>query len=238
MISLFRSCVALLIPRSCLICDRPRAYPICISCLPIRPQPTSRCDRCFRPSSAFLCPICSFTCPPFKRMRSYGWYSGELQALITTMKFRPSKQLCCEAAKLLSSIVKHYKGDFDRWDTIVPMPASRLTSRGFNHMLVIAKVLQQDLNIPVINLLQREDSQSQQKKRRKRIPFGLLETKIRPRHVLLIDDTITTGASILSGAQTLLDHDITCDVMTLAISQKWYDNLSRARTKIDIRYLP
>ena len=95
---------------------------------------------------------------------------------------------------------------------IVPMPIStqRLADRGYNQMLIIAKIMAKELNIPVWQPINREAQHSQKGLSRiERIEnienqFQIISTERRKyKKVLIIDDVVTTGSSIHALIQAL-----------------------------------
>ncbi|OTG67711.1 ComF family protein [Acinetobacter silvestris] len=95
---------------------------------------------------------------------------------------------------------------------IVAMPISteRLQQRGYNQMLIIAKLMAKQLNIPVWQPVVRT-AQHSQKGLTRLERLENIEHQFRPiiteqrkyRKVLIIDDVITTGSSIHALAQAL-----------------------------------
>ena len=95
---------------------------------------------------------------------------------------------------------------------IVPMPISeeRLIERGYNQSLEVAKIVAKILNIPIWQPIQRMHQHSQKGLTRlERIEniqsqFQIKKDyKIRYRRVLILDDVVTTGSSILALMQSL-----------------------------------
>ena len=84
----------------------------------------------------------------------------------------------------------------------VPLHAKRLRERGFNQSLLLAKALSKSLDIPTLNcLIKHKTTQPQAsltlKKRAKNLKKSFkLETQITAKSVAIIDDVITTGATI------------------------------------------
>lgn len=95
---------------------------------------------------------------------------------------------------------------------IVPMPISpaRLQQRGYNQALLLAKQLQQQTGLPIWQPVQRHAQHSQKGLSRvERLhnldqQFAFLPpNQLRYRHVLLLDDVVTTGSSIAALAEVL-----------------------------------
>ena len=101
-----------------------------------------------------------------------------------------------------------------RVQAIVPMPISteRLKERGYNQMLVIAKIMARELQIPVWQPVIRAAQHSQKGLSRiERLEnienqFQIIKTEKRKhKKVLIIDDVVTTGSSIHAMNQALTD---------------------------------
>lgn len=108
----------------------------------------------------------------------------------------------------------------------VPLHPKRLRERGYNQAEVIAKGLAESMGVPVITdvLLRNVNTQTQTKKTRiERLKnmsgvFAVSNPeKISNGHILLVDDVITTGATLETCAQTLLEAtDVKVSIATLA----------------------
>ncbi len=92
----------------------------------------------------------------------------------------------------------------------MPISKQRLTERGFNQSLLLAKLLSKQLKIPVWQPVQRLNERSQKGlSRLERFEnieqqfVAMTQEKRRYRRVLIIDDVITTGSSIHALNQAL-----------------------------------
>ena len=105
------------------------------------------------------------------------------------------------------------KSQFPNLQAIIPVPLyrDRLRERGFNQAEIIAKEISKIYKIPVVNLLVRTKDTGHQtlRNREERLKAidGAFEvsTKIQdlPSKILLVDDVMTTGATLSECARTL-----------------------------------
>jgi len=96
---------------------------------------------------------------------------------------------------------------------LVPLHPKKLKSRGYNQLTTFGIQLAKEMDVPIIKnaLLKIIDSSSQTKKDRQsrfqkiRGSFLLGEEELlKKKHILLLDDVITTGATLEACAKTLL----------------------------------
>ena len=106
------------------------------------------------------------------------------------------------------------KGRFAAVEIIIPIPLhpSRIKFRGYNQCDAIARGMASVLQIPIVNgvLIRSVATQSQTKKNRfqrfenMNSVFSLAQVSaIKGKNILLLDDVLTTGATLISAAQVL-----------------------------------
>lgn len=199
----------LLFPQSCPVCQKPssnhKIAPICNECWhSILPYKGPLCRRCGIPLSSDVSKICAECIkeyPAFINARSFGSYNGALRTAINLFKYHGVKRL----AKPLSDIISQLK--IPRVDTVVPVPLynKRLRQREFNQSALLAKNMARYLGVPLMLscLVKARDTLPQvglnSKQRRKNIrkAFKIRDRRlIKGKKILLVDDVITTGATI------------------------------------------
>ncbi len=138
-----------------------------------------------------------------------------LQHLLHHIKYKGRKELAYVLGKSLGQELKN-TSHFKSCDLIIPVPLhpEKEKKRGYNQSEWIAKGVSESINIPVNTaLLQRHvNSKSQTRKNRKerwenvRMAFSLKTNEISGyKHALLIDDVITTGATLEACATLLIN---------------------------------
>jgi ComF family protein len=152
--------------------------------------------------------------PPYAGARSFGHYSAEMSQVIQEFKFCGRRNLAGLLAPLLADTFFDTWGR-DEFDLIVPIPLhpKRKRDRGYNQAELLAVLLARLLAIPYGKALLRirstlpqvglSDIQRLENVRKAFRCF--MPQRISKRRILLIDDVMTTGATVESAAQALVD---------------------------------
>jgi len=133
--------------------------------------------------------------------------SGALEKLINGYKFERQKAAAKQCAQLLHSRV----GALPENTIIVPIPtaATHIRQRGYDHMRLIAEQLAQRADLPCSLLLARQHSLTQvgatkqQRQRQAHSAFSAVRSLDSSKTYLLIDDVVTTGATLTAGIVAL-----------------------------------
>lgn len=203
----------------CLLCDQRGPYlrPICPPCEAELPWLQAHCRICALPlpMAGLVCGECQKRVPYFDRVHTPWRYAFPVDALITRFKHHGKWPL----GRLLGVLLSHHLQNaftegLPRPDLLLPVPLGkqRLRQRGFNQAGMLADWLQQHLQLPVnANLLRREretdaqqelDAAARQRNLRKAFVVTDL-SQIKGRHLALVDDVLTTGATANSLARLL-----------------------------------
>jgi ComF family protein len=156
--------------------------------------------------------------------------SGKVQQLLHHLKYKHKPIIGKVLGRRYGIILKeaHWSTTFD---LIIPVPLhrSRLRQRGYNQSEFFAQGLSETLNIPWSNQhLQRRKKTVTQIKKSKSERLKDMEdafyttntTEIRNQHILLVDDVITTGATLEACGLALLAAGIQeLSVATIAVAE-------------------
>lgn len=209
-----------LLPAPCLACGRPTDgghLGLCLPCRSALRVPGPGCSRCARELAAplppdFVCSRCRREPPAFVRLVAAWRYQAPLDAVVGAMKYRRLPYLGRHlAVDLLPRL--GIAGPFDVV-VAVPLHPFRLWSRGFNQAERIAEALAEALELPWVAALVRHRATPTQTRlprtlRRANVagafrPRWRAERRLAGRHVLLVDDVATTGATLDAAATALL----------------------------------
>ncbi|MFT0867612.1 ComF family protein [Pseudomonas sp. CAM1A] len=207
------------IDQPCLLCDERagQPYPLCLACEQTLPWLQEQCRRCALPLALddLLCGNCSRRQPAFKRVIAPWHYGFPVDTLISRFKHNSQWPLGRLLAQLLGlSLSHHYHEGLPRPDCLLPVPLAgrRLRQRGFNQAAMLARWLARQLRLPCDeHLLQRvRDTPAQQalgakaRQRNLRQAFALTPgSELEGRHLALVDDVLTTGATAQTIARLL-----------------------------------
>ena len=216
-----RLCCDLLLPPACLLCGErlPAGAPaseFCPRCRAGVPQPApARCPVCaaaHRTLTASLhhCEPCLRQPPPFTRVHAVGPYAGTLQEAVQRFKYRGQLSLEQPLGTLLAEAV--LAGGGKRPDLVIPVPLhrNRLRERGYNQALQLARRAGRLLDVPVAPelLCRTRETPSQQgldaAARNSNLKGAFaVAGPLRGRRLLLVDDVLTTGATVRECAAVL-----------------------------------
>lgn len=168
------------------------------------------------------CPICDYEQPPIEVMRSVFHYKTPIDFWVPQVKFHRNLALARLMGELCADRLLELGPALDRWpDALIPVPlhTSRLKERGFDQPLELAKPMATRLKIPLrTDILVRSRATVKQSEtdleHRQSNLLGAFSTNITstsanfPRHVAILDDVMTTGATLHEAALCVLDAGV------------------------------
>jgi ComF family protein len=180
----------------------------------------------FEDQSEHLCGTCILAAPPYSGARSFGHYTAELARLVQGLKFNGRRNLLGLLAPLLA-VTFFENWNRDDFDIVVPVPlhSRRKRQRGYNQAELLARSLTREIAIPYLCPLRRIRPTLPQVglsdlQREENVRKAFVCTKsadVSGKRILLIDDVMTTGATVSSAAQSLIDGGaLRVSVLTIA----------------------
>jgi competence protein ComFC len=220
--------VSVFFPAGCRICDelllRASRVPFCQECLDsFEGLPEKKCEICgqalgwltAREGEPPVCHACQQKTYAFERARSYGIYDGPLVRAIILLKWERMEPLGDWFAGRLAEMVQR-EAVLLATDVVVPVPLhqDRERQRGYNQASLISKPLARKLGLPhkavlLMRTRPRPDKQVLSLEERWESVRGAFATRpgsqVDSKRVLLVDDVMTTGATLDACARALLE---------------------------------
>lgn len=223
--------------QTCLLCDEPAdaEKPICVACETDLPWLGEQCITCALPLAAtgLTCGECLLEPPAFEQVVVPWLYGFPVDSLITRFKHNAKWPFGHLLADVLGQYLQHrFDEGLPRPDALLPVPLAgkRLRQRGFNQASMLARWLNKSLDLPIEETVLRriKDTDAQQeldaKSRKHNLhkAFDLMpDAQVKGRHLALVDDVLTTGATAQALARLLMDAGAArVDVYCLARTQK------------------
>jgi len=156
-----------------------------------------------------LCGPCSRRSPPYARSIIPYRYGPPLDYLLQQLKFHQQLQIAPLLGGLLAEAVSDAGDSLPRLILPVPLHRSRLSDRGYNQALELARPLSCQLGIPLdwrsCRRLRSTPAQTslQGRERRKNLRGAFRVSGELPGHVAIVDDVVTTGATVEEMAKAL-----------------------------------
>lgn len=195
----------ILAPHECLVCTREDKL-LCGPCRDGLVTLPPRCYICKRWSDNYrTCQQCRRNSSLFE-VRAVTEYSGAAKELIHQLKFARAKA----AAKTIAEALAGKLPAEEILITHVPTAPSRIRERGYDQAALIARAVAKQTGLPNTPLLARANDWrqvGQQRQARLRHMKDAFRVRGAPllqnKHVLIIDDVLTTGATCEAAARTL-----------------------------------
>ena len=239
-----------LLPASCALCGSPlprlSTAPICDICwteFPVLDGPAcSRCGDALYSPVPTLCRACRLAPPPYARAVAYGLYQGRMKDAIHALKYGRLHPAAHGLGRMLAEAIAQLAAEAPAELLVVPVPLHRTkyAQRGFNQArLLAAEALgflrkshpQWRLTLAASTLMRLRATESQaglnprERRRNVRGAFSVSDpAAVTMRHVLVVDDILTTGATARAAAQALAQA---------GAASVWVATLARARRGIE-----
>jgi ComF family protein len=202
-------------------------YPeLCVSC----DKPLNTGEKCLCTSCRFHLPKTNFHLEEVNPIIKHFWGKVKVEAaasyflftkgekvqhLIHQLKYRKRKDIGVFLGELYGYDLRK-SSIFSSVDVIIPVPLhpKKLRKRGYNQSECFSEGLSQSLKVPydVRSLKRKKETQTQTRKHRferfENVNNVFTVTKpeqIKDKHILLVDDVITTGSTLVACAEALLD---------------------------------
>lgn len=204
-------------------------------------MPRHHCVQCSYPfeqdvGDDMLCGHCIRESPAFDKVYAPFYYAGSIRNLILRLKHHDQTHLAKTASDLMGGYLSNHP--LDDVDLIIPIPLhfKRLFFRRYNQASLVARLLAKMLKKPwAVSVLTRKNHQTQKGKNRKqRLEqlAGQFEVSskwrdhLQGKHILLIDDVMTTGATVHHASKTLKAYGVekvsVCVLARVSLEAKYH----------------
>ncbi|KGM53367.1 competence protein ComF [Lysobacter daejeonensis GH1-9] len=209
-------------PARCLLCGDPGqdGRDLCAGCDRQLPWSGPACHRCALPLPAAsegdsaTCTLCEHEPPPLAHTHAAFAYAAPLDRLLPRLKFHGE----LAAGRLMARLMAEALAEQPLPEALVPVPLHRrrLRERGYNQAREIAAPLARQLGVPLRDgLLQRirhtrPQSRLDAEGRQGNLDdaFAVVARGPLPAHVALVDDVMTTGATLHAAAWALREAGV------------------------------
>ncbi|MDQ1329531.1 MAG: hypothetical protein QG641_2822 [Candidatus Poribacteria bacterium] len=224
--ALLRSLIQFLYPSQCRHCeenlDPADGHYICKSCWEeVKFIEEPFCQTCGYPlNPSVLLPEKVFSCDncpddvKFRKARAIAYYKSAVGTAITLLKDQDKTIMADPLADLMFNSMTRLL-DVQDYDYIMPVPIhkKKMRKRGYNQMELIGRRLSTKTGIPLevrslvksVNTLPQRGLGAEDRQKNIKDSFEVLDrSKIEGKRILLIDDVMTTGATVSECAKVLL----------------------------------
>lgn len=222
MTNIINSLITRLLPPRCLCCHANLApaspFWLCEHCHYALPWLGHACEVCALPladHATTVCGRCLQQPPTFSSSSIPFRYAYPLDKLILNFKFNRGFTSGRLLSQLMIDFLRHEYQYQPLPDLLVPVPLHwwRRVTRGFNQSELLAKDLSNALGIPLIYCSRRHQQQTQKESNKRTREQNLrdaflinhqLRSRIQGRHLAVVDDVMTTGATAREFSNSLI----------------------------------
>ncbi|BDD16966.1 amidophosphoribosyltransferase [Marivirga tractuosa] len=171
-----------------------------------------------------------FEIPNLKYAMSFAWFQkgSVIQNLLHQLKYEGNEAI----GVLLGELYGDQLSDIysEKWDiiTAVPIHIKKRRQRGFNQSHRIAEGLSHRLSIPFVPLLEKSVHKRSQTRKHRIDRFSNVEstfqlkkasTSLKGKRILLVDDVLTTGATVQACSEPLQKAGAEISIVTISATK-------------------
>ena len=198
----------------------------CAGCSELTGKGPALCEKCARSLQTYdslFCGVCMARLPegkkichpdsPFILGAAINYHSGAAGALIRELKFKRNKKIAKFLADLLASYLKKLPFTLSSYEILaMPLRSARQRERGFNQAGLIAEELSPLVSVPILpgglTRIKHSTPQSKIRGRKERLQnvsgaFSAKPELVAGKNIILLDDVITSGATMFEAARAL-----------------------------------
>jgi len=202
------------LPSQCSVCHAWPSQPVCEACVAQFAQPVPRCTTCALPVVAGMrqCGACVRNPPPLDACLAVLAYAYPWSRLVVDFKFHAHPGWATHFAQLMRS-TPWVEPALDAADGLLAIPLSRerLQERGYNQAQLLAHALESSKCVPGVLLRTLHTPPQSSLPRSERLlrvqhAFAvdpMQARRIRGKRIVLLDDVMTSGASLHAAARVL-----------------------------------
>jgi len=164
----------------------------------------------------------------------YYMHDTRWQKLIHRFKYSGQWQLAYAMGRWYGALLKE-SGFYDDIDVIIPLPLHpiKIVKRGYNQSRYIAEGIAHEMGVKLDTRAVRRVRNNPPQARRKASArwanvnslFGVTrKERLRGKHILVVDDVITTGATLISCLQTIREAVPECKISVAALATTIHPN--------------
>jgi len=205
--SIFDGILAKIAPHECVGCTAEGSL-LCVGCRTKLRRAADRCYHCFKPSpEGRTCPECA-QISPLDSLRSAVMYEKLAKKLVWKLKSGGAQSAATVMAACMLPGLSQLPGR--QIVVSVPTATTRIRQRGYDQARLLAKQLAFQARLPWIDCMARSGQAHQvganraQRMRQLDRSFRVSQARfVRGAHIILVDDVVTTGATLEMAAKVL-----------------------------------